>query len=201
MFPNDLRINFLSKPLHRIIAGGILASIAFFVSGILELQLQVTHDFLVERLQYSWQSSHFHHSRVCIKAKFWSQSQQQSFSVEYQCCNGCRYLRTLIGCLSHITIFKQSESILSNSIRTNILKVVFGIQLHHRLIYIIYSLKTTLKNRFQNCILVFVNFYNHSALTAVAALGIQKIGGTSSVTRKKSPNVHKSCPKMIPIQI
>ena len=47
-----------------------------------------------------------------------------SFSVEYQCCNGC---------LSYMTIFNQSESILSNSIRTNILKVVYGIQLHNRL--------------------------------------------------------------------
>ena len=34
-------INFLVKPLHRSVAGGLLVALAFFISGVLELQLQV----------------------------------------------------------------------------------------------------------------------------------------------------------------
>ena len=36
------RFNILKKPLHRIITGGVMYAIAFFISGYLELHLSVS---------------------------------------------------------------------------------------------------------------------------------------------------------------
>ena len=41
---NVFRMNLLTKPLQRIAVGGVLTACAFFVSGFLELKIEVTRN-------------------------------------------------------------------------------------------------------------------------------------------------------------
>ena len=41
LYPLLAKCNFLKKPLQRLTVGGILAGVAFIISGVLELELEV----------------------------------------------------------------------------------------------------------------------------------------------------------------